>query len=85
MNLVIALLRRAAIDTPVADHQQEEANYVASRARRGDALPADITDLGYVRVAHNGRKVVVTHRDFGQVHVFRSDVEARAYILRVFW
>lgn len=84
-HMIVCMMRHARIPTPVADAHDAARNYLYNRRVRGDVLPEDISDLGYVRVARVGRNYVVTHRDFGQVHTFRTETEARAHILRTFW
>jgi len=83
--MVLCMMRHARIPTPVADARDAARNYLHQRRVQGDMLPEDISDLGYVRVARVGRDYVVTHRDFGQTHTFRTETEARAHIMRHFW
>jgi hypothetical protein len=82
---VVAMMRHARIPTPIADAHDAARNYLHVRRVQGNMLPEDISDLGYARVAHIGGRCVVTHRDFGQVHSFRTETEARAHIMRTFW
>ncbi len=78
MQLLNNLMRRAAIATPV----QDALDYVNRRAGDNKEL-GDITKLPYVAVQRyeRGWQVASEH----DVRTFRTEVEARAFILRHWW
>jgi hypothetical protein len=82
MSLLISLIKRAGVATPVAD-----AHHYCTVVRKNDNTAlGDITQLAYTNVQRAGNKwLVIGKQADAQPLVFNTEIEARANILRRFW
>ena len=81
-TLLKSLLNRAAIATPVMD----ATLYCTVTRAQDNASLGDITKLEYLTCAPtNGKWSVTGKSDESTPRIFRTEIEARADILRRYW